>query len=338
MTRYLSNKLTILYTVLIIMVVYIHSYYLEAEQYPFAKFLQTLTGGGICRIANCLFFCLSGYLFARNVTSQADVWRKMKKRFSTLLPPYLIWNVIFVLWYVGLELIPGISRWVNSGSIVERILHQSLWQTAYDLWIVPAGFQLWFLRDLLAMVIFTPVLCGWAKKHWPSALMAALVATVIYSWLTYFWIGIIMAVQKVDVDNYPRPRWAMIAAALIFVTYALYVPWRGMLPPYVEVIPNLAGLYVLWMAYDLLARGNDTSAHHGLWKWICGYSFFIYLFHEPTFNIVKKLTLACFGQSEGSLILLYYINPWMMVALAIAVAKMLQHALPRVYNILTGGR
>lgn len=45
MTQYLSNKLTLFYTLLIIMVVYIHSYYLEAEQYPTALFLQKLTGG-----------------------------------------------------------------------------------------------------------------------------------------------------------------------------------------------------------------------------------------------------------------------------------------------------
>lgn len=40
MTRYLSNKLTILYTVLIIMVVYIHSYYPEADLYPSARFCK----------------------------------------------------------------------------------------------------------------------------------------------------------------------------------------------------------------------------------------------------------------------------------------------------------
>lgn len=39
MTKYLSDKLTIFYTLLIIMVVYIHSYYIEAEQYSITVFL-----------------------------------------------------------------------------------------------------------------------------------------------------------------------------------------------------------------------------------------------------------------------------------------------------------
>ena len=96
MTKYLSDKLTILYTILIIMVVYIHSRYIEAEQYPLANFLQILTGKGVCRIANSLFFCISGYLFARNTEDINSIWKKLKKRVRTLIIPYLLWNVIFI--------------------------------------------------------------------------------------------------------------------------------------------------------------------------------------------------------------------------------------------------
>ena len=156
--------------------------------------------------------------------------------------------------------------------------------------------------------------------------------------LVYFWIGILLAVRKVDIEDYPKPCWVMLVSCLLFIAYAFYVPLCGMCPPYLEVFFNLAGLYVVWRIYDIVARGNDQIAKHGLWKWMCGYSFFIYLFHEPTFNIIKKLTLACCGQNEWSLILLYYINPWIMVALSIVVAKILQCTMPRIYNILTGGR
>lgn len=45
-----------MYTVLIVMVVYIHSYYLEAQQYNVALFLQNFTGTkGVGRTANYLF-------------------------------------------------------------------------------------------------------------------------------------------------------------------------------------------------------------------------------------------------------------------------------------------
>lgn len=59
MSKYLSEKFTIMYTVLIVMVVYIHSYYLEAQQYNVALFLQNFTGTkGVGRTANYLFFCI----------------------------------------------------------------------------------------------------------------------------------------------------------------------------------------------------------------------------------------------------------------------------------------
>lgn len=260
----------------------------------------------------------------------------MKKRFRTLLPPYLIWNVIFVLWYVALEMLPFAGRWINGGGWTEHLLHQSVWQTVYDLWLAPAGFHLWFLRDLLGMVALTPVLCFWAKRHWLSALIAALVSTAFCGWLVYFWAGIILAMQGVDIEHYPRPRWAMSVCSLLFFAYALYFPLCGAGPHQLEVLSNLAGLYVLWRFYDLAAR--DQTAQNGLWKWLCGYSFFIYLFHEPTFNIIKKLTLAVCGRSEGALILLYYVNPWLMVLLGTAVAKVLKRTVPRIYFILTGGR
>lgn len=338
MSKYLSDKLTILYTVLIVMVVYIHSYYLEAEYYPTALFLQKLTGAGICRIANCLFFVISGYLFARNIHSNSDVFQKMRKRFSTLLIPYLIWNVIFILWYVFLDVIPGVDRWVNGGGILNQMANQSIWQTLHKLWWGPAAFQLWFLRDLLVMVLFTPLLCWWAKQHWQSALVVALISTAFYGWLVYFWIGIILSTQKADVENYPCSRWALLVTSLLFFGYAVYVALYGALPTYIEVFANMAGLYVVWRTYDILAKGRDDRARHGVWKYICGYSFFIYLFHEPTFNIIKKLTLAIIGVSESTLILLYYINPWIMVAVAVVIAKLLQFIMPSVYKVLTGGR
>ena len=60
---YLSSKITIFYTLLIIMVVYIHSTYLEMFQYETADFMLKFWGGhGLCAIANPLFFIISGFL------------------------------------------------------------------------------------------------------------------------------------------------------------------------------------------------------------------------------------------------------------------------------------
>lgn len=69
-----------------------------------------------------------------------------------------------------------------------------------------------------------------------------------------------------------------------------------------------------------------------------GYSFFIYLFHEPVFNIIKKIPIRLFGDSEPVLVLLFLINPIIMAAVAVVTAKVVQKCLPKLYSILVGGR
>ena len=336
MTQYLSNKLTVLYAVLIVMVVYIHSVYIEANQYDVARFLEKLTGGGICRIANCMFFCISGYLFARNIHSVNDICPKLLKRTRTLLLPYLLWNIIFVLWYVIIENLPGIREF-NNTHIVKAYASQSVGETLYSLFIAPAAFQLWFLRDLIVMLLFTPLLWWIARKQWIVALILAIASTFVYVWLIYFWLGIIIAVKQWDIENYRRPKIAVFISALIYVSYAIYRAWCGCPAKVVEVFVNIVGLYLVWSLYDIAARGR-YMADKGLWKYLCGYSFFIYCFHEPAFNVIKKLALAVCGTSEPVLIIFYYVNPWLMVLAAVAVAKILQRMTPNIYKILTGGR
>lgn len=335
MTKYLSDKISVLYALLIVMVVYIHSYYLEAAQYGVTEFIQKFIGNSF-RIANCLFFSISGYLFACTIRSLKDVWKKQKKRFRTLLVPYILWNLIFVLWYVVLEVLPGLDRWVNSASVVERFATQTIGQTLHYLFIEPAAFQLWFLRDLLVMVAFTPLWWWLAQKGKWIAIALALASVFVYPWLVYYWLGIIIAVRRCDIEHYPHSLTATMLGVIIYVGVSLMYT-TGWVPGWLQCISNLIGLYVLWHLYDLLAKGH-IIADKGIWKYLCGYSFFIYCFHEPAFNIIKKLPVAILGDSPVVLTFFYLVNPWIMVVVAVLIAKLLQWKMPILYKILTGGR
>lgn len=337
MTKYISDKLTVLYTMLIIMVVYIHSYYPQGEAYPVADFLQKFTGC-LCTAANTLFFVLSGYLFARNVTDSNSVVSKSLKRIKTLLPPYLIWNVLFVLVYVMLDLIPGLGRFNNHGDMIARLSHQPIAETLNYLFVKPAAFQLWFIRELLVMFLFTPILCYIARKKWWLALLLAFASSLVYFGLVYFWTGLIIGIKRCDVENYYRSRWSVAVAALIYAGYALAVTLCGLqLDTTLQIPIYLASIYFIWAAYDLCAKGR-LLARHGLWKYICGYSFFIYCFHEPALHIFKKLALALCGTSQASIIIFYYLNPLLLTITAVVVARLLKRFIPRVYAVLTGGR
>lgn len=336
MSRYLSDKLTVLYTLLIVMVVYIHSYYLEGEQYQSTLFLQKFIGS-LCRVANCLFFCLSGYLFARSIGNIKDVFAKQRKRFRTLIPPYILWNVIFVLWYVVLYVTPGVDRWVNS-DIIPTIMQQPIGQTLKYLFIGPAAFQLWFLRDLIVFVVLTPVLWWITDRIGVFAILIALASIFIYPWLVYFWLGIIVASMRWNIDNYsPQFKTFGMICGLIYIGSSVTIGCGVHFYNALLTLTNICGLAFLWVIYDVLSKRQIVSTK-GIWRHICGYSFFIYCFHEPAFNIIKKIPIAFLGDAPATLTVFYLINPWIMIVVAIIVARLINKITPKTYKILTGGR
>lgn len=319
------------------MVVYIHNKYLEADQYPSAQFIQNLIGGGICRIANCLFFCMSGYLFARNIASSNSVKDKVVKRIKTLLPPYILWNLIFVFVYICLDLIPILNKYNNNIGIIDSYYKQTIIENIYYIFVKPAAFQLWFIRDLIIMFIFTPVLCYISRKSlWLTALFA-IGSIYFYNWLIYFWVGITIGIYHLDIEYYPKSYLLIIIAGIIYLSSAIITGLGFKLDIFTTTLVNLLAIYFIWAFYDKISK-EKYIADEGIWKYICGYSFFIYCFHEPSLNIIKKLALALCGTSEKTLMFFYIINPWIMIAIAIFVAKLIQHIMPRPYRILTGGR
>ena len=342
---YLSSKITIFYTLLIVMVVYIHSTYLEMYQYETANFVWKFWGGsGLCSVANPLFFIISGFLLVGGVTTVLDLLKKLRKRVRTVIVPFILWNAIFVLWYVVLDITPGISRYVNSTGIMEAWKSLPLWESIYNMLTEPAGFHLWFLRDLIVFMAISPLLWLISKRSWIAAIVLSIVLNHWMSWVFWFWLGLTIRVSNSNIEKLPKGNWVLVLTGAIYIGNAVSAGMEmdKMIPisfGVIGLVKQLACIYFVWIVYDKIARGRCLS-EQGLWRHICGYSFFIYCFHEPAFNIIKKLGVVVLGSSEPVLIVLYLINPLIMVAIAIIIAKTMLHLKPLVpvYKFLTGGR
>lgn len=108
MSPYLSDKIKVISLIAITMVIYIHTYYTEGENYTLFMSLQRFFGGvGLSGIANPLFYLISGYLFFININSVYECFPKIKKRFHTLFIPYILANTLAFILYAFLD---GISR------------------------------------------------------------------------------------------------------------------------------------------------------------------------------------------------------------------------------------
>ena len=326
------------------MVVYIHSYYLEAENFSIAIRLQKFVGS-ITSAAVPLFYTISGFLFFKGCNSISDCQPKIKKRIRTLLVPYVIWNLLFVAWYLVLAYTPGVTGYVNS-DMLSQIQWRHPIDTFYFLFIKPAGFHLWFLRDLLLFVFISPIIYYLIiHTKWISLFIVFLLTGWITRfWMTFFVFGGIIAnhfsLEKVK---------GVLNVALFYICLVFYIMLAILksvdlklvelewLRNYFSHITALLGVITIWKGYDLVYK-YKSFFNREILKVCCGFTFFIYLFHEPAFNIIKKVGLRIFGCNEISLGALYLINPLIMVAIAILIGLFFKRYLFKIYSISVGGR
>jgi fucose 4-O-acetylase-like acetyltransferase len=311
-SSYNSQKIRVLSFVAIMMVLYIHACFQEAADFPIALYVQrVIQFSGLSFVANPLFFCISGFLFFTGVAKVSDCYPKIKKRAKTLLLPYVIWNIIFVLWYVVLGILPGVSQFVNSN--VSEYFTGGLFG-ALDAFISPAAFQLWYLRDLIIYVLLSPLFYVCLKRFkWglPLLLFIAGSLGIIYLpseikiWGAFFFVlGSYIALYS-SLDDLKRrisPTMAYVCLA-IYILNAVLRPLAIISLAGTDMIVELCGLIAIWRLYDVVVNVNSKFIKR-LASW-GSYSFFIYLFHEPAFNIIKKLSLRLCGANEFSLIYIY---------------------------------
>ena len=85
MNDYLSQKLRVIALVLILMIVYVHSYDLNfrttGELKGIVSFIQYFISQGLFRIPTPIFFTISGYLFFLNMKGTGEEFNsKIKKK------------------------------------------------------------------------------------------------------------------------------------------------------------------------------------------------------------------------------------------------------------------
>lgn len=335
-----NKKIKALNMLLIFFVLLLHSYYIEATEFTIANAVQEFAGtNGLTGVAVPMFFLLSGILFFKGVGSVKDCLPKMKKRVRSLLVPYVIWNVIFVLWYLILQNLPVFGGYINN-DIVGKVFSPDIGSDIYELLLKPVNFPLWFLRDLMIMVALSPVLFYLIKYlKWGAPLLILLASPYInFNVSPFFLLGGCIAIHSnlEKIDSKLVGGGIMAIATLIYFGNAITRLFTDYNHPYVSFIIYLCGVISIWRLYDMIYIFSVKKPV--FLNRILGYSFFIYLFHEPVFNIIKKVNLRILGEHEWSLILLYFMNPIIMCVISVAVAKLMQKFIPKTYSVLVGGR
>ena len=309
MNKQESSALNIVRFVMSIGIVFLHSY-TTVQMYPFLQEMPVYQG--VSRVFSMQFgemgvpsfFLISGFLFFCGYQQTVDCYRyKMRKRFFSLLIPYLFWNAFIILLFYVAECVPGIRNLFNDG---HELVHDfSLKDYFSAFWAMDNGYpmlsQLWFVRNLILLALGTPIVYLYVRY---TKLFGVILFGIVwiltpgqaysYSSLFYYCLGAWFSINGLSlidsVSKFAKPLFIGFPIILILDPFLDGTP----LGFYFHRTQTLTGVFfVLALTAWLLKKGKIRDI-----AFLSGSSFFLYVAHDPMLRFIRKFSLKFVNHSS----------------------------------------
>lgn len=311
--------------------------------FPIYSTISYLFSSIIARISVPLFFFFSGFLFFYRTSFNFSVYiKKIKKRGRTLLIPFLLWNFIAVaLTFVLHTFFPNIT-------IDDSTRNQSLLDLLLTFWNyhsgAPTNYPLWFIRDLIVVMLFSPLvyllirycrqygllvlgvlwLFGWWIKEPGFSIMA----------LFFFSMGGVFSIHQ---KNFVEIFLSFFRFAIvIYVTSIILQMYfrNNTISSYISKINILSGIV---LTIDITA----FFLSKGIWKvnsFLSEASFFIYVYHGLIVDRITSRAFMILPHTDIALVFIYLMCPIVILGIGLPLYYCLKKRLPRTTALLMGGR
>lgn len=323
-TKLDSSVISALRFPLIIGVVCIHSRYGEGN-------LQNLLGGICGKLSVPIFLIISGYLFFREGDKEftKELWiSKLKRRISSLLVPYLLWNFIGYIIYA-----------IKVGFSFEDFFH--------SFWVIdipgrsgssPIDGPLWYVRNLMIMVVISPIIAYMIKyTKWYLLLMMTIlwifqippfnkgIGIAFY----FFALGGYLRITNYHIENIRYAK-SLIIAYIVYVIYAQLMQSNSNCWDFqIGILLGICAVLSLTMYYVKSSLGNGQIASE-----LSETSFFVYCLHDLLLQFLKPFISEVLGIGDIAYILLIIVD----IALCLGFFYLLKCISPKATNLLMGGR
>jgi fucose 4-O-acetylase-like acetyltransferase len=299
----------------------------------------------IGRVAVPVFFLFSGYFFflKLHTFNRRIYMEQIGKRCRTLLIPYLFWVMLYVLLVVLKNVI--LSRL----GVAEDDMYVEIKVGHYDqlLWGGPLLFPFWYIRDLMCMVLLTP-LFYLLFKYLKVAGLFLLVITYLMVWelnvpglgttaFFFFGAGAFMGQYKYDLMalgmNY---KGLIVLTSVISLGLAAdhhaTAGFEYWVRPFV-----IAGVVAVLYLGNLLVKTIQLKSHL---LTLSSSVFFIYAVHSIyIINWLKggfaKSSLSAHGWGR---LLIYFTIPIVCMLTCLCLYQLVKYFFPKLLALSTGGR
>jgi peptidoglycan/LPS O-acetylase OafA/YrhL len=246
----------------------------------------------IARSAVPIFFIISGYLLFRKVEeySKQVYVGKLKKRWHSLVIPYLSWNMLIVLWSLAFKLggillhgkpWSGFGDYFLQNGYLHMLWDSSVWdERTTSLGVEthnsgPVLLPFWYMRDLIMMVVLSPAFFWLIKRlrfFFILLLMAVYAFDIRVAWMSgtftaaglFFGCGAYFAIMKQDfTDVLWRWRYAIVPLAVILMAMQTYTgsaigdSVSRMIHPWLVIFQSAA----------LIIVASAMCRYQGLYRW-----------------------------------------------------------------------
>lgn len=352
-----SKRLNLIRFPLIVGVIFIHAYAttvgmaggeIGAQQYgQLNELVRDFISEGLARVSVPLFYFMSGFLFFNGFGwSQAAYLGKLKRRIKTLLTPFLFWNLATLAVYAIAQAIPATSVYFSGRwhAPVATFGIFDYFNIIFGLTGYPIAYQFWFVRDLMVLVILSPLIYFLIKRFGLLLPLAVFIPWISNSWpvyipsgeaLLFFCAGSFLALKSYNpfgVDKYGKPVLILYLAIVVVDTFTKGQPYNYPLHKTGVALGLASALYLTRIL-------TQKPALEKRFLWLSGTSFFVYAFHEPLLKTIRKLAYKIFVPSTNIEVLtVYFLAPGLVILISIATYLILRRIFPKFTRIIVGGR
>lgn len=288
-----------------------------------------------------LFFIISGALFYRNYRND-DYLLKLKSRIKSLLLPYLLWNILNMLFSILTSYTFVSKYFINREKFVI-----SLTNILRGIFLYGCNKQFWFIFCLFIFALSAPIIYSLIKNKY-IAILSIIVLVILDNFgiglpeviffsrtsIIYYMIGAFIGKHYFDWFCNKANRNRIIISWLFLICSLI---WQGVVVyRQIDVNPIIINIHLLifacslWVSMDCI---KDIKV-----KEFMKHSFMVFALHFNVSAVITKLLYLIFPSNYIFAVPNFILTTVSTLVIIETVTQILKHLMPAVYVILSGGR
>jgi len=301
-----------------------------------------------------VYFFISGYVFFLGLKDwdKEKYINKLKNRINSLLIPYIVWNTLMlIILLLAIYSVPSIVT-ANGGNFTLEGFLSAYWK--YDGTLTgaipsrkPIDYPLWFVRDLMIIVLFAPILYNLLKKRGKTLISLFIILWAILKivhieiipsadGLVFFSMGAYMSLNSIDMmaqfGKYKKTT--AIAFVLLGISHIIAQNYGvRMITDIIKIPMIFTGLFFVYNVSAVLI----TTEKIKISKFLSSASFFLYISHPL---ICSKILFLCKKiikpNSDIMLSVCYLLSVILTVLILLIIFKTMQRHTPKLLSVMVG--